>query len=395
MKRPALATLSPVAPDSRAGRQPGSGGAKKKPHVPMAKPKIDRSNLPQLETSYTPVTENSSLGKGTYGCVFRATCKTNPQLLVAVKVFDMSEPSLEELAMCEVATLRRLRHENIVTLIGVANDCKNRLCMIMKMAQYTLRQLVPGLKFLTTNKLKNLMMQLLRGLEFCHDSRVMHRDLKPENIVIEQDKCLKLIDFGMSHTLAENYKFYTNQVTTIWYRDPQLSLGTRSYGSEVDMWSCACIFAEMFFCSVMFPGEGTADSLTRIWSLCGSPPVNEYGFWPADVRDALNKMQVNLEQKSRVLVQKFEECAKSKSTERKSRFTREGISLLDCMLQTAPKRRCTAKQLLEHPYFTSEDPKPLDKRLWAREQFVLEAQPQPPPPAKRGAVGGGGAVIKL
>ena len=202
---------------------------------PLAKPRMDYSNLPPLEKHYEKLS-NDCLGKGNYGTVYKAKNKQT-NMLVAIKVFDTSEMYLEELASCEIATLRRLSHENIVTLVGTALDSSKKLCMITQLANYNLRMLIPTMNFLSANKVKGLMVQLLRGLEYCHDCRVMHRDLKPENIVVGNDKCLKLIDFGMSHTMVENYRQYTNQVTTLYYRDPQLTLGSRSYSSEVDMWS--------------------------------------------------------------------------------------------------------------------------------------------------------------
>ena len=44
------------------------------------------------------------------------------------------------------------------------------------------------------------------------------------------------------------------QVVTLWYRSPEVLLGT-SYGTPVDIWSCGCIFAELFSRKPLFPGQ--------------------------------------------------------------------------------------------------------------------------------------------
>jgi len=43
-------------------------------------------------------------------------------------------------------------------------------------------------------------MQLLKGVAFCHDRRVLHRDLKPQNLLINKRGELKLADFGLARS---------------------------------------------------------------------------------------------------------------------------------------------------------------------------------------------------
>ena len=95
---------------------------------------------------------------------------------------------------------------------------------------------------------------MLKGLAYLHSKNIIHRDIKGANILISKDGIVKLADFGLARILYpnnRNYK-YTNRVVTLWYRAPELLLGTQSYNDTVDMWSMGCVFAEMFLGKVLF-----------------------------------------------------------------------------------------------------------------------------------------------
>jgi serine/threonine protein kinase len=68
------------------------------------------------------------------------------------------------------------------------------------------------------------------------------------------------------------------QVVTLWYRSPEVLLGT-SYATPVDLWSCGCIFAELFTRKPLFPGQYEVDQLGQIFSILGTPSEAD---WPED-----------------------------------------------------------------------------------------------------------------
>jgi serine/threonine protein kinase len=45
------------------------------------------------------------------------------------------------------------------------------------------------------------------------------------------------------------------EVVTIWYRAPELLLGTQHYTRAIDIWAVGCIFAELLLASPIFPGD--------------------------------------------------------------------------------------------------------------------------------------------
>lgn len=103
------------------------------------------------------------------------------------------------------------------------------------------------------------MKQILSGLSFCHSHRILHRDLKPQNLLIDKQGVLKIADFGLARTFGVPMRVYTHEVVTLWYRAPEILLGSKVYSITVDMWSVGCIFAEMVNMKPLFGGIFESD----------------------------------------------------------------------------------------------------------------------------------------
>jgi cyclin-dependent kinase 8/11 len=133
--------------------------------------------------------------------------------------------------------------------------------------------------------LKSLIYQLLNGLLYLHDSHILHRDLKPANILITSTGIVKIGDLGLARLTYQPLQplFAGDKVVvTIWYRSPELLMGSKHYHKAVDCWAVGCVMAELASLRPIFKGEEAKldskknvpfqkDQLLRVIEVLGKP----------------------------------------------------------------------------------------------------------------------------
>ena len=129
---------------------------------------------------------------------------------------------------------------------------------------------------MSIKNVKLFLFQLLRGLAYCHARQILHRDLKPQNLLINQKGELKLADFGLARAKSIPTKTYSNEVVTLWYRPPDVLLGSTDYSTDIDMWGVGCIFYEMVCGKPLFPGTKVEDELYLIFKTLGLPDESSF-----------------------------------------------------------------------------------------------------------------------
>ncbi|GJN35284.1 hypothetical protein PR202_gb24037 [Eleusine coracana subsp. coracana] len=231
------------------------------------------------------------VGQGTYSSVFRARELRTGRLVALKKVrFDSVEPESVRFMAREVVLLRRLqRHPNVVGLLGIVTSRSSRaLYLVFEYMEHDLAGLTssPDVTF-TEPQIKCYMRQLMEGLAHCHARGVMHRDIKCANLLVSNAGELKVADFGLAtqfstssssspSSATQQQPPLTSRVVTLWYRPPELLLGSTAYGPAVDLWSAGCVFAELHARRPVLQGRTEVEQIHRIFKLCGSPPDE---FW--------------------------------------------------------------------------------------------------------------------
>eukprot|EP00117_Sycon_ciliatum_P018166 scpid69173/ scgid16883/ Cyclin-dependent kinase 16; Cell division protein kinase 16; PCTAIRE-motif protein kinase 1; Serine/threonine-protein kinase PCTAIRE-1 len=307
------------------------------------------------------------LGEGTYATVFKAQ-STLTGLTVAMKEIRLEH---EEGAPCtairEISLLKDLKHANIVTLHDIIYS--KSLVLIFEYMHRDLKQYMETCKgTLHLTNIKYFAFQLLRGLAYCHSKKVLHRDLKPQNLLISDTGDLKLADFGLARAKSVPSKTYSNEVVTLWYRPPDVLLGSVNYSGTIDMWGVGCILFEMVLGRPPFPGSNVEDQLMLIFRALGTPTPTS---WPG------------IDKNQEFLAVDYPPYLRHDLGTLVPRMEPEGIALMDALLVYRPELRPTAKEAMKHPYFDS-----LGERIHQLFDTVsiftvdgIELQPDPGRPA--------------
>ncbi|KAI7688308.1 hypothetical protein SSS_09217 [Sarcoptes scabiei] len=208
------------------------------------------------------------IGEGTYGVVYKAKHKKTSELVALKKIrLENEDDGVPSTAIREVTILKELLHPNIVCLQNVLLQ-ENRLYLVFEFLQMDLKKYldtIPSGKLMDKKLVKSYLHQITEGLVFCHSRRIIHRDLKPQNLLLDNNGKIKIADFGLARAFGIPIRPYTHEVVTLWYRAPEVLLGSQKYSTPVDVWSVACIFAEMITKYPLFHGDSEIDQLFRIF----------------------------------------------------------------------------------------------------------------------------------
>ena len=81
-------------------------------------------------------------------------------------------------------------------------------------------------------------------MDYLHSKRYIHRDLAARNVLVENDRLVKIGDFGLAKTLDDNYEMAQTRDGCRIYMSPERHRGER-YNHKADMWSLGCILYEL------------------------------------------------------------------------------------------------------------------------------------------------------
>ncbi|KAF7349190.1 CMGC/CDK/CDK9 protein kinase [Mycena sanguinolenta] len=304
----------------------------------------------------------TKLGEGTFGEVHKAIHTATGRAVALKRILMHNEKEgMPVTALREIKILKALNHPAIVNILDMfvvrstPTDAVS-VYMVFPYMDHDLAGLLENERVkLQPSHIKLYMKQLLEGTEYMHRNHILHRDMKAANLLISNSGTLLIADFGLARAFDSGdnpnrggkERKYTNCVVTRWYRPPELLLGARQYGGEVDMWGIGCVLGEMFMRRPILPGTSDLDQLEKIWVLCGTP--NQHSWPNFDSLPGCDGVKRFTSNHLRKVKANYEHIGK------------ETCDLLDRLLICNPRERITAAQALDHDYFWT-DPMPADPK---------------------------------
>ncbi|XP_041655761.1 cyclin-dependent kinase 16 [Cheilinus undulatus] len=278
------------------------------------------------------------LGEGTYATVYKGRSKLTENLVALKEIRLEHEEGAPCTAIREVSLLKDLKHANIVTLHDIIHTQKS-LTLVFEYLDKDLKQYLDDCgNVINVHNVKLFLFQLLRGLSYCHRRKVLHRDLKPQNLLINERGELKLADFGLARAKSIPTKTYSNEVVTLWYRPPDILLGSTDYSTHIDMWGVGCIFYEMATGRPLFPGSTVEEELHFIFKLLGTPTEQS---WPG------------ISSNGEFMTHNYPQYRAEHLSTHTPRLSSEGVELLSKFLQFEGKKRISADEAMRHHYFSN------------------------------------------
>lgn len=258
---------------------------------------------------------NEELGHGSFATVYRVihqkTSMTYAMKVLSKEQYSKSRKSAEKLKN-EIEIQNTVDHPNIVGSKFSFSDQHNHYLILEYCPGKTIREYLRHGR-IKESETRKILKDVIQGVAYLHDHQITHYDLKLENFIIDSSGNVKIADFGLSvFQKNEEGKKYSICGTPNYLCPEVLSKESREESSKVDIWT---IGVSAF---IMLTGKGPFEGATR-----------EMTF------ENIRKGEFDFPQEISI--------------------SEEAKDFIKTILQADPRKRPTAKELLNHPFLTKID----------------------------------------
>jgi len=235
----------------------------------------------------------------------------------------------------EIKILKSLKHDNIVKLLEVVvGRIRESVMLVFEYAEHDMSALLETANF-TESEVKCLSLQMIRAVSYMHHHHVIHRDLKMSNLLYNSRGQLKIADFGLSRKFTEGSSTMTPKVVTLWYRAPEILLGSRTYDQSIDCWAIGALIGEFLTSEPLMPGTSEISQIRLMIELLGYPSSSEF-----------------LQKSSSLINDSSLKHCRNNLNKVFSKLSVQGLNLLSGLLEYDPEKRISAANAESHRYFT-------------------------------------------
>eukprot|EP01147_Barroeca_monosierra_P006577 gene6577-9400_t len=291
----------------------------------------------------------SVVGNGSFGVVFKTKMvDSSGSYQVALKKVLQDRRYKNR----ELEIMREVYHRNIVELKwffftpGAKQD--TYLNLIMEFMPTSLGQFSEGYSKrkmqMPAFYVKLSVYQMFRALAYLHGRGICHRDIKPQNLLLNVSLgILKLCDFGCAKQLQSDQP-NVSYICSRYYRAPELCIGASFYSTAIDMWSGACVMAELLMNRPIFRGSKSSDQMEKIMRVMGTPSSSEIRAMNSEARMSFSTPRTT----------SLEDLLRARPAAERA----VEVDFLKRAFAYAPKKRPTCVESLAHPFFDElRDPK--------------------------------------
>ncbi|XP_060729931.1 serine/threonine-protein kinase PLK3 isoform X2 [Tachysurus vachellii] len=275
------------------------------------------------------------LGKGGFARCYEMTDLSSNKMY-AVKVIPqsrVSKPHQRDKITNEIELHKTLQHKHVVKFSHHFEDQDNIYIFLELCSRKSLAHIWKARHTLTDPEVRYYLRQIISGLKYLHNKRILHRDLKLGNFFVNENMELRLGDFGLAAKMETVEQRKKTICGTPNYLAPEV-LNRQGHGTESDVWSLGCVMYTL---------------------LCGSPP-----FETLDLKETYK-------------------CIKEVKYTLPPSLSPAAQKLISAILQKNPNDRLTLDQILAHEYFS----KAFTPDKLPPSACVMVPELNPPSPAKK------------
>ncbi|CAE6394881.1 unnamed protein product [Rhizoctonia solani] len=197
----------------------------------------------------------------------------------------------------EIEVLRKINHPNIVRLYDVIETDKYIGIVLEYASGGELFDHILAHRFLRERDACKLFAQLISGVSYIHQKKIVHRDLKLENLLLDRNRNVIITDFGFANRFEHRPDdLMQTSCGSPCYAAPELVISEGEYvGSAVDIWSCGVILYAMLAGYLPFdddPANPDGDNINLLYKYIVTTPLTFPDYVSEDARDLLGRMLV-------------------------------------------------------------------------------------------------------
>ncbi|XP_050072611.1 serine/threonine-protein kinase PLK4 [Anopheles maculipalpis] len=206
------------------------------------------------------------LGKGGFGCVYRARCLLTGSF-VAIKMINkqrMHSSGMANRVRQEVAIHSKLKHPSILELYTFFEDFEHVFLVLELAENGELQQFLRERnKPFSEYEAALILRRVVDGLLYLHTQKILHRDISLSNLLITKDMNIKIADFGLATELMQPDEKHHTLCGTPNYISPEVA-SRASHGLPADVWGLGCMLYTLLVGKPPFDTDGVKSTLARV-----------------------------------------------------------------------------------------------------------------------------------